>query len=74
MGGSIKEEALKNIINTGKPDILLVQDTKMPEDEVMSRSSLLWKYSVGKAISSRGASSGKTTFCKTDKFNFKSEK
>ena len=40
MGGSIKVEALKNIINTEKPDVLLIQDTKMPEDEFLSRSPL----------------------------------
>ena len=40
LGGSIKVKALKNIINTEKPDILLIQETKMPEEEVMNRSSL----------------------------------
>ena len=70
LGGSIKVEALKNIINTENLDIMLVQETKMPEDEVMSRSSLFWKFSVGKAISSRGALGGIETFCKADKFNF----
>ena len=73
-GGSIKVEALKNIINTKKQDILLVQETKVPEEEVMSRSSLFWKYSVGKAISSRGASGGITTLCRADKYNIKSAK
>ena len=33
LGGSVKVEALKNIINTEKPDILLIQETKMPEDK-----------------------------------------
>ena len=56
LGGSIKVEALKNIINTEKPDILLIQETNIPEDEVMIRASLFWKFSVGKDISSRGAS------------------
>ena len=74
LGGSIKVEALKKIINTKKPDILLIQETKIPEDEVMSRPSLFWKFSVGKAISSRGASGGITTFCRADKFNIKSAK
>ena len=40
LGESIKVEALKNILNSEKPDILLVQETKMLEDEVMNRSSL----------------------------------
>ena len=62
-------ETLKNIINTEKLDILLIQETKMPEDEVLSRSSLFWKFNVGKAISSRGASGGVATFCRADKFD-----
>ena len=74
LGGSIKVEALKNILNTEKPDILLVQETKMPGDEVMSRSSLFWKNNVGKAISSRGALGGISTLCRNDKFNIKSTK
>ena len=69
LGGSIKVETLKNIINSEKPDILLIQETEMPEDEVLSRSSLFWKFSAGKAISSRGASSGVATFCREDKFD-----
>ena len=62
-------ETLRNIINSEKPDILLIQETKMPEDEVLSRSSLFWKFSAGKAISSRGASGGAATFYKEDKFD-----
>ena len=46
----------------------------MPKDEVLSRSSLFWKFSVGKAIDSRGALGGITTFYRADKFNIKSAK
>ena len=74
LGGSIKAEALKNILSFEKPDILLVQETKMPEDEVMNQSSLFWKNSVGKAIGSRGTSGGIATFCRTDKYKIKSAK
>ena len=41
----------------------------MPEDEVLSRSSLFWKFSAGKAINSRDASGGVATFCREDKFD-----
>ena len=74
MGGSIKVEALKNIINTKKPDILLIEETNMLEDKVMNRSSLFWKFSRGEAISSRGASGGVETFNKAYKFDIKSIK
>ena len=50
---------------------MLIEETKIPEDEVMSRPPLFWKYIVGKAISSRGASSGIATFCRADKFDMK---
>ena len=74
MGGSIKVEALKNIINNEKPDIILIQETKILEDEVMIRSPIFCKSSVAKAISSRGTSGGIKTFCRVDKFNIKSTK
>ena len=51
-----------------------MQETKMPEEEVMFRSSHFWKYSIGKAISSRGTSGGTTTFSRVDKFEIKSAK
>ena len=40
----------------------------------MSRSSLFWKYSVGKAISSRDASVRIATFSSVDKFDIKTTK
>ena len=52
-----------------KTRLLLIQETKMPKDEVLNRYSLFWKHSVEKAINSRGASGGIATFCKADKFN-----
>ena len=40
----------------------------------MNQPSLFWKNIVGKAISSKGASGGITTFCRLDKFNIRSTK
>ena len=40
---------------------MLVQETKMPDVEVMALSCCLWKNSTGKSISSKGASRGITT-------------
>ena len=73
-GGSVKVEALNNIINTEKPDFFLIQETKIPEDEVLNRSSLFWKHSARKAINSGGASGGIATFCKADIFIINSTK
>ena len=71
LGGSIKVESLKNILNDEKPDILLVQEAKMPEDEVMNWSPPFWKNSVGKASSSRGALGGIATFCRIGKYKIR---
>ena len=57
LGGSSKVEAIKEIIKAERPDILLIQETKMSYVETMSLSRS-WKNCHGKAISSRGASGG----------------
>ena len=74
LGGSIKVEALKNLLKTEKPNFLLIQETKMSEEEVMNRLSLSCKNGVGKAISSKGASGGIATSCRSNKFNIRSTK
>ena len=61
MGGLRKVEAIKEIIKSERLDILLLQETKMPDVEAMALSCLFWKNSKGKAISSRGASGGIAT-------------
>ena len=63
-------EAIKEIIKIEKPDILLIQETKISDVEIMvlSRS---WKNCHGKAISSRGTSRGITTLF-SNKFSIKS--
>ena len=57
-----------------QPYIMLIQETKMPDEEVMNRSSLFSKNSVGKAISLKGDSGGIATFCMSNKFNIRSAK
>ena len=61
MGGLIKVEEIKDIIKSNRPDILLLQETKMPNVEAMALSCRFWKNSKGKAISSKGASEGIST-------------
>ena len=55
LGGSTKVEAIKDILKSEKSDILLIQETKMMEAEIMALSRI-WKNYHGKAISSKGAS------------------
>ena len=55
-------EAIKDIIKAERPDILLLQKTKMSDVEVLALSQHFWTTSQGNAISSKGASRGITTF------------
>ena len=55
-------EAIKNIMNSERLDILLLQETKMRDVEVLALSHHFWTTNQGNAISSRGASGGITTF------------
>ena len=61
-------EVIKNMIKSKKPDILMIQETKLAEDGVMALSRLHWKNYQGKAISSKGASGGITTFYNLEKY------
>ena len=55
-------EAIRNIIKSQRPDILLLQETKMSDVEVLVLSQHFWTTNQGIAISSRGASGGIATF------------
>ena len=61
LGGLGKVEAIKEIIKFERPDILLLQETKMPDVEAMALSCHFWKNNKGKAISSKGAYGGIAT-------------
>ena len=58
LGETNKVEAIKDIIKYERPNILLIQETKMSDVEVLALSHLFWTNSQGNAISSRGALGG----------------
>ena len=60
MGGTNKVEAIKDIIKSERPDILLIQETKMSDVEVLALSQHFRTTIQGNDISSRGASGGIT--------------
>ena len=62
LGGENKVEAIKNIIKSERPDILLLQETKMSDVEVLALSQHFWNSSQGFSISSIGASRGIASF------------
>ena len=68
LGSNQKEEALKDIIRINKPDILLIQETKMEDSILYQAGHELWKKGPGIAISSKGASGGIATFWDSTKF------
>ena len=68
LGSNQKEEALKDIIRINKPDILLIQETKMEDSILYQVGHALWKKGPGIAISSKGASGGIATFWDSTKF------
>ena len=67
-GSSSKVEAIKNMIKSKKPNILMIQETKMVEEGVMALSWLHWHNYQGKAISSKKASEGIVTFYNAEKY------
>jgi exonuclease III len=68
LGQEKNKEALLKLIKTEKPQILLIQETKLKDDEVLKEIKQLWNPSEGVAISARGASGGSCTTYSTQIF------
>lgn len=58
LGHKDKKEAMGKLIRSKKPQILLIQKTKMKGKDVLLEMQKIWKTSIGAAISARGASGG----------------
>jgi exonuclease III len=54
MGSKRKEEALKDIMKTSKASILLLQETKMSQQDALKTLLNVWKGSLGVAENARG--------------------
>ena len=70
LGSKVKEEAMKDLIRLAKPDILLIQETKMENDSFLQVSEKLWKKGGKTAIISRGSSGGIGMLLDDQKFDF----
>lgn len=68
MGSKAKEEAIRSLIRTETPDILLVQETKVEDIVFLQTRKKLWFKSEARAISAQGASGGIGTLWNTSKF------
>ena len=68
LGNPLKSEAVKDLLRMETSDILLLQETKIEEDALLSLSQTKWKKNTGKAISARGTSRGLATLWLEDIF------
>ena len=62
LGSKLKEYALRDIVRMTKPKILLIQETKMEEDDLLRARYSFWKKGPRKPVSARGASRCIATF------------
>ena len=68
LGNPSKDEAVKDLIKMASLDILLLQETKIQEETLLSLSKTKWKNNAGKAVSARGSSGGLATLWTKDMF------
>jgi exonuclease III len=68
-GSKRKEEALKDITKASKSNILLLQETKMSQQDSLKASMNVWRDSQGIAGNARGASGGLCTLWNTSKID-----
>ena len=61
LGNSTKSKAVNDLIRMASPNVLMLQETKIDEESLLSISSKSWKLNVGKAVSSRGTIGGIAT-------------
>lgn len=62
LGSAQKVKSLKDLIIFENPTILLIQETKIEEEYMLSIGNRTWRESLGIAGNSRGASGGIGTF------------
>ena len=74
LGSKKKEEAMRNLNMAENLDIMLVQETKMEENEFLQRSKKFWNKGGTLAVSARGASGGLGTLWNSSKFRLTMKK
>ena len=56
LGNPSKAEAVKDLIKMASPNVLLLQETKVDEETLLSLSKMKWKKNTGIVVSARGSS------------------
>ena len=64
---------MKDLVRIHKPEILLVQETKLEEAAILQAGKKFWKKGHGIAINSRGASGGIATFWDSNLYELEAE-
>ena len=54
LGNSSKVEVVKDVLRIASPDVLMLQETKIEEGNLLSLSKKIWKKNAGKAVSAWG--------------------
>ena len=61
LGTPSKVEHVKDLLIMASLDVLLLQETKIEEDSILSLSKKNWKKNAGMVVSARGSSGGIAT-------------
>ena len=69
LGNSLKVEAINDLIRMASPDVLLLQETKIDEDSLLSISNKKSKMNVGNDVSARGTAGGIATLWTKNSFS-----
>ena len=69
LGNYSKVEVVNDLIRMDSPYIILLQEMKIDEDNLLSISNMKWKLNVGKAVSVRGIAGGIATLWKENSFS-----
>ena len=69
LGNTSKAEAVKYLIKMASPNVLLLQETKIEEETLLSLIKTKWKKNIGKEVSARGSSAGLETLWTEEMFS-----
>jgi len=72
LGNPSKAEAIKNLLKSKLPDILMLQETKIEGEALLELSKGKWKTKAGKVVSARDTCGGIATLWEADKFQRRS--
>ena len=68
LGNPLNVEAVKDLLKMNPSDILLLQETKIEDEALLSISRSKWNKKVGIVVSARGTSGGLAILCSKENF------